>query len=46
MTPAGLSDAALVGMASDLLFVAAAGCAVVLVRKVTALQDRAAARRA
>ncbi|MFE5768014.1 DUF4328 domain-containing protein [Streptomyces sp. NPDC056485] len=37
-TQAGLRDAALVAMVSDLLFVVAAGCAVVLVRKVSALQ--------
>lgn len=39
-TQAGLRDAALVAMVSDLLFVVAAGCAVVLVRKVSALQAR------
>ncbi|MFI8265448.1 MULTISPECIES: hypothetical protein [unclassified Streptomyces] len=38
---AGLRAAELVAMASGLLFVVAAGCAVVFVRKVSALQARA-----
>ncbi|MFE2478224.1 hypothetical protein [Streptomyces sp. NPDC059389] len=38
---AGLRAAELVAMASDLLFVAAAGFAVVFVRKVSAMQARA-----
>ncbi|WP_327134358.1 DUF4328 domain-containing protein [Streptomyces sp. NBC_01343] len=39
--PAGLRAAALVAMASDLLFVVAAGFAVVFVRKVSTMQARA-----
>ncbi|WP_328619739.1 DUF4328 domain-containing protein [Streptomyces sp. NBC_00354] len=41
LTEAGLRDAVLVGMASDLVYAVAAGLAVVFVRRLSAMQSRA-----